>query len=99
MRNRRTSQNSILKSALRYEAKQAEIDALRSLLKYKFWMFGYHAARWVQINRLGRLCLKNPFRFLIAIAGLKLLHPNMTCLHSTYKLRFNKPDGNSHAGK
>jgi len=27
-------------------------DAVRCLAKYKFWMFGYHAAGWVKYNRL-----------------------------------------------
>ncbi|MCP4470471.1 MAG: hypothetical protein GY815_07260 [Gammaproteobacteria bacterium] len=26
--------------------------AIRALAKYKFWMFGYHAASWVRHNRM-----------------------------------------------
>ena len=37
---------------------EAEKKAWRSLAGYKFWMFGYHAAQWVLLNRM----LPAPFR-------------------------------------
>ena len=49
-------------------------DAIRSLAKYKFWMFGYHAASWVKYNRL----LKgtpyhngNPFKIFVHLAMIE----------------------------
>ena len=46
-------------------------DAIKAMAKYKFWMFGYYAARWVAMNRL----LKdtpyhdaNPFRRFVQLA-------------------------------
>ena len=30
----------------------AKKKALDALARYKFWMFGYHAARWVNYNKL-----------------------------------------------
>lgn len=32
--------------------RDAEIKAWEGLRGYKFWMFGYHAARWVNYNQL-----------------------------------------------
>jgi len=31
---------------------EAEEKAWEALSGYKFWMFGYHAAKWVQLNQL-----------------------------------------------
>lgn len=49
-------------------------DAIRSLAKYKFWMFGYHAAAWVKYNQL----LKgtpwhqgNPFKRFVELAEIE----------------------------
>ena len=48
------------------EAKnQAKIKALDSLAKYKFMMFGYHAALWVSLNRLDADHEHNPFASLV----------------------------------
>lgn len=45
----------------------AEQQAWSSLARYKFWMFGYHAAQWVLLNRVAEKAhrQKNPFRELV----------------------------------
>ena len=49
------------------DAKKKALDALAG---YKFWMFGYHAARWVNYNKLLLRTERraNPFRFLVHAA-------------------------------
>jgi hypothetical protein len=44
--------------------------ALDSLRRYKFWMFGYHAANWINLNRLLSKEAKqpNPFNYLVNAA-------------------------------
>lgn len=48
--------------------------ALQSLAGYKFWTFGYHAARWVQLNQLlpREERRPNPFRPLVLMARERL---------------------------
>jgi len=48
----------------------AEAKAWEALRGYKFWMFGYHAARWQNYNQLLPLTrrFRSPFRKLIEIA-------------------------------
>ena len=48
--------------------RDAEHRAWESLSGYKFWMFGYHAARWVGLNQLCPQKSANPFRDLVAVA-------------------------------
>lgn len=51
----------------------AEIKAWEGLRGYKFWMFGYHAARWVNYNQLlplGRR-FRSPFKAVVEIADQK----------------------------
>lgn len=62
------SETMLRKSELRERAKEAERAAWAALSRYKFWMFGYHAANWVNINRLGKLGLSNPFKILVKTA-------------------------------
>lgn len=51
------------------EAKQeARSKAFDSLAKYKFMMFGYHAALWVTLNRLDIQQEPNPFKILVNLA-------------------------------
>ncbi len=50
---------------------EAERKAWSSLARYKFWMFGYYAARWVYLNRIGDFGRPNPFSGLISIAKEK----------------------------
>ena len=46
---------------------EAELKAWEALSGYKFWMFGYHAARWVNYNALlpRNQRLRNPFADLV----------------------------------
>jgi hypothetical protein len=50
---------------MRRELDEAERKALDSLGRYKFQMFGYWAAIWVHLNRLGGFGLPNPFSTLV----------------------------------
>lgn len=54
----------------RLRAKKADAveAAWKALAGYKFWMFGYHAARWVQLNQLDDHKEPNPFRHLVEAA-------------------------------
>jgi hypothetical protein len=48
----------------------AQSKAWNALARYKFWMFGYHAAQWVLLNQLFpvRSRQPNPFKPLVRIA-------------------------------
>jgi hypothetical protein len=46
----------------------AERKAWDSLSRYKFWMFGYHAAQWVLLNSLCYPKARNPFAALVKMA-------------------------------
>lgn len=48
---------------------EAETKAWEALSGYKFWMFGYHAARWVNYNQLlpRQRRFRNPFASLVKI--------------------------------
>lgn len=48
--------------------KEARIKALDSLAKYKFMMFGYHAALWVTLNKMCAIKQPNPFLALVKLA-------------------------------
>jgi hypothetical protein len=50
---------------LRNEAKRKAFD---SLARYKFQMFGYHAAIWVYLNRISLDKQPNPFSVLVGMA-------------------------------
>lgn len=47
---------------------EAEKKAWESLARYKFQMFGYWAAIWVHLNRLGDFHYPNPWRELVSQA-------------------------------
>ena len=49
----------------------AEQKAWAALAGYKFWMFGYWAARWVGLNRLLDERRPNPFAPLVKLARAK----------------------------
>ncbi len=58
-----------MKDSILREMREAEAKAWDAMSRYKFWMFGYWAARWVAMNRLlntGRQT--NPFRSLVDLA-------------------------------
>lgn len=50
------------------------VKALKSLAGYKFLMFGYHAANWVNLNKLLPVAEKepNPFQKLVKDARFLL---------------------------
>lgn len=50
------------------ELDQAELEAWKNLARYKFWMFGYFAARWVFLNRMLGAKRPNPFKSLVLLA-------------------------------
>jgi len=52
--------------------KDAETKAWEALSGYKFRMFGYHAARWVNYNRLLDKPMQNPFRDAVLLAREKI---------------------------
>ncbi|MBA7585263.1 hypothetical protein ES708_27234 [subsurface metagenome] len=54
------------------ELSAKETAAWDSLSKYKFIMFGYHAAIWVTLNRIHRCHQRNPFLDLVKLAKLKI---------------------------
>jgi hypothetical protein len=47
---------------------EAERKAWQSLARYKFSMFGYWAAIWVHLNRIGGFKKPNPFQSLVKSA-------------------------------
>ena len=53
---------------LEWELAQAEAKAWQSLARYKFMMFGYWAAIWVHLNRIGNFNHPNPFLPLVELA-------------------------------
>ena len=62
------------KDKINDEMQTAIEKAWEALSGYKFWMFGYHAARWVNYNRLlpGPERHGNPFRDAVALARSKV---------------------------
>jgi hypothetical protein len=54
--------------------RDAEVKAWEGLRGYKFWMFGYHAARWVNYNQLlpPAARFRSPFKSVVEIADRKL---------------------------
>lgn len=57
-----------LRSALMREMDEAETKAWDSLGRYKFQMFGYWAAIWVHLNRIGEFKRRNPFADVVRTA-------------------------------
>lgn len=47
---------------------EAETKAWDSLRRYKFQMFGYWAAIWVHLNRVGGFKRPNPWKRLVKVA-------------------------------
>lgn len=50
---------------LEHELAEAELKAWESLARYKFQMFGYWAAIWVHLNRIGEFQRPNPWSDLV----------------------------------
>lgn len=59
---------TVSESTIRQQMKDRVATAYHALSSYKFWMFGYHAAAWVNLNRLLTEKQPNPFRCLVAAA-------------------------------
>ncbi len=55
-----------------HELDEAERKAFQALARYKFQMFGYHAAIWVHLNRISGAGRENPFRALVHAARWRL---------------------------
>ena len=60
--------DSCLRASLEAELNDAESKAWDSLARYKLWMFGYYAAAWVRLNRVGGFMRPNPFADLVQLA-------------------------------
>ena len=56
---------------LEIELDEAERKATNALARYKFMNFGYWAAIWVHLNRIGKFKRPNPFQPYVKLA-LKL---------------------------
>lgn len=54
------------------EMDQAEEKAWKALAGYKFWMFGYHAAQWIMLNRILGSPRPNPFKDAVKLAKEKV---------------------------
>lgn len=57
-----------MNDSLREEMVTAERKAWLALCGYKFIMFGYWAAIWVHLNRVGQFKQPNPFAMLVKLA-------------------------------
>ncbi len=60
--------NTAVHNNLEHELAEAERKAWDSLSRYKFQMFGYWAAIWVHLNRIGGFNRANPWRELVKTA-------------------------------
>jgi len=54
-------QGILMTTKLEKELKEAEVKAHDALSRYKFQMFGYWAAIWVHLNKIGGFKRPNPF--------------------------------------
>jgi hypothetical protein len=59
---------SRIEAELAAELDVAEAKAWDALGKYKFQMFGYWAAIWVHLNRIGHFKRPNPWKTLVLAA-------------------------------
>lgn len=64
-----------MSTALEHELDVAERKAWDALSRYKFQMFGYWAAIWVHLNRIGNFGRSNPFKELVVRAKEKRCNP------------------------
>lgn len=60
---------------LRKELDVAEVKAWDALARYKFQMFGYWAAIWVHLNRIGGFKRPNPWAGLVGTARQTAARP------------------------
>jgi hypothetical protein len=59
------------KESLEQALNEAEKKAHNNLARYKFMMFGYWAAIWTHLNRIGNFRRPNPFSAYVDLAILK----------------------------
>ncbi|HWW11329.1 MAG TPA: hypothetical protein VN018_02350 [Brevundimonas sp.] len=64
-----------LEKVLLQELADAEAKAWDSLARYKFFMFGYWAAAWVRLNRMGDFGRPNPWGDLVGLARARRTVP------------------------
>jgi hypothetical protein len=57
-----------MKERIQRDMDEAERKAWDALSRYKFQMFGYWAAIWVHMNRIGEFRRPNPWRQLVGFA-------------------------------
>jgi len=57
------------------DLREAEKKAVDALARYKFQMFGYWAAIWVHLNRIGNFRRPNPFSGLVKAARAQRRKP------------------------
>lgn len=57
-----------LENKIHNDMEEARCKAIDNLAAYKFWMFGYWAAKWVGLNKLLDKKNPNPFRSLVHAA-------------------------------
>lgn len=57
-----------VEKSLEADLKEAEEKAWDALARYKFQMFGYWAAIWVHLNRVGGFDRSNPFKATVDLA-------------------------------
>ena len=62
------SRESRVADSLEHELCVAEAKAWDALGRYKFQMFGYWAAIWIHLNRVGEFGRPNPWRELVSHA-------------------------------
>ena len=89
-----------VKSRVETAMDEAEEKAIRALGGYKFQMFGYWAAIWVHLNRVGGFNRPNPFRFAVEGARAYLPdyeRPEFPVYHDTQSLPRTRYGGNEHA--
>lgn len=67
--------NAIIVDRLTLKLENAEFNAWDSLARYKFFMFGYHAAQWVLLNWIIGGRRSNPWAALVALARAKGFGP------------------------
>lgn len=59
-----------MESTIKSAMAEAEVKAVDSLARYKFLMFGYHAAQWVTLNKLLNKKQPNPFRGFVKMSRM-----------------------------
>jgi hypothetical protein len=64
--------NQNIKENLLKDLEEAEEKAWDSLARYKFQMFGYWAAIWVHLNRIGNFKRPNPWTDLVKLSREKV---------------------------